>query len=131
MEDREVTEDGLEMTWAVNVAAPFLLTSELLPLIDERIINVSSISLADSIDLDNTQQEAGYERMGHAAYGISKLAVNMWSYCLADSLQKAGSKRTVNCVDPGTVSTKLLYAGWGEISHVALKVEVREKGAGW
>jgi len=45
LEDKEVTVDGLEMTWAVNVAAPFLLTAELLPLIVERIINISSISV--------------------------------------------------------------------------------------
>jgi len=125
LEDKEVTVDGLEMTWAVNVAAPFLLTAELLPLIVERIINISSISLADNIDLENTQQEKGYERMGHAAYGASKLALTMWTYLLADKLKEAGSKITVNNVDPGTVSTKLLYAGWGEISHVALKADVR------
>lgn len=128
MEDREETEDGLEMTWAVNTAAPFLLTADLLPIISERIINVSSISLADSIDFSNTQQELGYERLGHAAYGISKLALNMWSYALADKLVQAGSEVVVNTVDPGTVSTKLLYAGWGEISHVALKAEVSSAG---
>ena len=70
--------------------------------------------MADSIDLYNTQQEAGYERSGHAAYGLSKLALNMWSYKVADDLKAAGSNITLNCVDPGTVGTKLLYAGWGE-----------------
>lgn len=122
MEEKETTEDGLEMTWAVNTAAPFLLTAELLPLVTNKIINNSSISLADSIDLYNTQQERGYERSGHAAYGMSKLAVNMWSYKLADDLKAAGSHVTVNCVDPGTVGTKLLYAGWGEMcADVALQ----------
>ena len=41
-------EDGYEMTWAVNVMAPFLLTSLLLDNIragnKPRIINVSSVS---------------------------------------------------------------------------------------
>lgn len=32
-EDHYVTSDGLERTWAVNMASPFLLTAELLPLI--------------------------------------------------------------------------------------------------
>lgn len=42
--------------WAVNVASPFLLTAELLDVISERIINVSSISLADTLDFNNIQQ---------------------------------------------------------------------------
>jgi NAD(P)-dependent dehydrogenase (short-subunit alcohol dehydrogenase family) len=79
--------------------------------------------LADSIDLNNTQQESGYERGGHAAYGVSKLGLNMWSYHLSSFLQTAGKSISVNCVDPGTVSTKLLFAGWGEVSYVALSVE--------
>ena len=40
--------DGLEMTFAINVAAPFLLTGLLLPTLQKRkrsrIVNVSSIS---------------------------------------------------------------------------------------
>lgn len=48
-------QDGLEETWAVNVAAPFLLTLELLDLVTERIINVTSISLSDSLAFDNLQ----------------------------------------------------------------------------
>jgi NAD(P)-dependent dehydrogenase (short-subunit alcohol dehydrogenase family) len=55
MEDPETTPEGLEMTWAVNVAAPFVLAAELLDCITERIVNVSSISLADSLDWENTQ----------------------------------------------------------------------------
>lgn len=121
MDDKELTEDGLEMTWAVNVAAPFLLTAELLDAVSGRIVNVSSISLADRIDWDNTQAEKGFERMGHAAYGMSKLAGNMWSYRLAKLL--ARRQLPVLCVDPGTVSTKLLYAGWGDVSYAALPAE--------
>ena len=49
-------QDGLEMTWAVNVAAPFLLTGCLLDVVAERVVNVSSISAASSLDFDNLQQ---------------------------------------------------------------------------
>ena len=49
-------QDGLEMTWAVNVAAPFLLTACLLDVVAERVVNVSSISAASSIDFGNLQQ---------------------------------------------------------------------------
>ncbi len=48
--------DGFEMTWAVNVMAPFLLTSLLLDRVTDRIINVSSISAGSSIDFSNLQQ---------------------------------------------------------------------------
>lgn len=125
MEEKEVTADQLEMTWAVNTVSPFLLTHMLLPYLSNsgRIINCSSISLADTIDLSKIQQDAEYEREGHAAYGVSKLALNMWSYYLSRKLEQSGSQLVVHCVDPGTVSTKLLYAGWGEVSHVALPVD--------
>lgn len=44
------------MTWAVNVAAPFLLTACLLEAVKERVVVVSSISAASSIDWSNLQQ---------------------------------------------------------------------------
>jgi len=50
------TEDGFELSWAVNVMAPFLLTSLLLDDVTERIVNVSSISAASSLDFSNLQQ---------------------------------------------------------------------------
>lgn len=49
-------QDGFEMTWAVNVAAPFLLTACLLEAVRERVVVVSSISAASSIDWGNLQQ---------------------------------------------------------------------------
>eukprot|EP00887_Chlorella_sp_A99_P005749 scaffold1.g5749.t1 len=108
-EDHHVTPDGLERTWAVNVAAPFLLTAELLPLVGQRIVQVSSISMPDRLDWENLQCERGYEREGHAAYGASKLALNMWSYLLSEKLAAAGAPHSVVCVDPGCVSTKILF----------------------
>ena len=53
---KTVSEDGFEMTWAINVLAPFLLTSLLKDIVTERIINVSSISAGSRIDFDNLQQ---------------------------------------------------------------------------
>lgn len=50
------TQDGLGETWAVNTVAPFLLTGGLLDLITQRIVNVSSISMADRLDWDRLQQ---------------------------------------------------------------------------
>ena len=48
--------DGIEMTWAVNMLAPFLLTSLLLDTVKERIVNVGSTALARSVDFGNLQQ---------------------------------------------------------------------------
>ena len=107
------TSSGLEMTWAVNVAAPYLLTSLLLDSIKERIVTVASVSASSSIDFDNLQQEKGYS--AHNAYSLSKLADILFSMELAERLAKAGRSVTSNSLDPGTVNTKMLYAGWGPI----------------
>lgn len=50
------SKDGIELTWAVNMLAPFLLTSLLLDTIQERIVNVGSMALASNMDFDNLQQ---------------------------------------------------------------------------
>ncbi|EFN55890.1 hypothetical protein CHLNCDRAFT_48791 [Chlorella variabilis] len=104
--------DGLEMTYAVNVAAPFLLTACLLGAVRERVVNVASISAASSIDFANLQQwgeahhsprikqERGYS--AHGAYSLSKLADMLFTFGLAARLQAAGSPLTCNCLDPGT-----------------------------
>lgn len=55
-QQKKTCASGLEKTWAVNVAAPYLLTSRLFDIIKERIVNVASISAASSIDFNNLQQ---------------------------------------------------------------------------
>lgn len=54
--ERSLSKDGYELTWAVNILAPVLLTSLLLDKVIQRIVNVGSAAAADSIDLDNLQQ---------------------------------------------------------------------------
>ena len=54
--ERELSKDGIELTWAVNALAPFLLTSLLLDRVKERIVNVGSMALAYSIDFNNLEQ---------------------------------------------------------------------------
>lgn len=107
----QMSADGYEMTWAVNVLAPFLLTSLLLESVKERIVNVSSISAGSNIDFDNLNQEKEFS--SHDSYSLSKLAMMMFNAELAGRLLKAGFKLSVNCLDPGTVNTKMLIAGWG------------------
>ena len=53
---KATSQDGIELTWAVNMQAPFLLTSLLLNTIQERVVNVGSMALASTLDFDNLQQ---------------------------------------------------------------------------
>lgn len=54
-------------------------------------------------------QERGFS--SHDSYSLSKLAMQLFTKELADRL--GSSPVTANCLDPGTVNTKMLYAGWG------------------
>jgi NAD(P)-dependent dehydrogenase (short-subunit alcohol dehydrogenase family) len=98
---REESADGYELTFAVNYLAPFLLTRELLPLIQRsapsRIVNVSSAGQAP-IDFADVMLERGYS--GVQAYCQSKLALVMFTFDLAEELE--GSGVTANCLHPGT-----------------------------
>lgn len=106
---RMLSEDGHELTFAVNHLAPFLLTRELLPLLlagaPSRIVNVSSGAEAyGPIDFDDLQSEKGYR--GFAVYGKTKLMNVLFTYELASRL--SGTGVTANCLHPGTVATDML-----------------------
>jgi NAD(P)-dependent dehydrogenase (short-subunit alcohol dehydrogenase family) len=98
---REESADGYELTFAVNYLAPFLLTRELLPLLQRsapsRIVNVSSAGQAP-IDFADVMLERGYS--GTQACCQSKLALVMFTFDLAEELE--GSGVTANCLHPGT-----------------------------
>lgn len=110
MEDREFSDDGYEMTFAVNYLAMFLLTLSLLDLMKNsapsRIVNVGSMAHASDIDFDNLQGESSFS--GYDAYSRSKLCVNLFTFRLAEKLKGTGV--TINCLHPGIISTKLLHA---------------------
>ncbi|UCE06920.1 MAG: SDR family NAD(P)-dependent oxidoreductase, partial [bacterium] len=105
---RKLTEDGFEMTCAVNHLAYFLLTGLLLDLLKKsapgRIVNVSSMAHSSYIDFSNLQGEKYYD--GWQAYSLSKLCNILFTYELAERLK--GSGVTVNCLHPGVIDTKLL-----------------------
>lgn len=94
-----LSADGYELTWAVNVLSPFLLTSLLLDRITKSIITTASISAASSIDWADLQGERGYS--AHSAYSRSKLCNLVFTLRLADMLAGAGSALTANTLDPG------------------------------
>lgn len=120
-EDHVITEDGLELTFAVNVLAPFVVSSLLLPVLLRRpkcrIVVASSISQSQSIRHWDDLRYLKRPFSSHASYSESKLLVTMLTFEMADRLRthaRLGTDRvSVNCLDPGTVNTKMLLAGWG------------------
>src|SRR5438132_7244598 len=119
---RRETVDGLEMTFAVNYLAPFLLTNLLLDTLKAsapaRIVNVSSNSHeAGYIQLDDLQAEH-YRSM--RAYGQSKLAVVLFTYELARRLQGTGV--TANCLHPGFVATNFAQSDAGPAVRLLVKL---------
>ncbi len=114
MAERRLSEDGIEMTLAVNHIAPFLLTHVLLDLVKRsapaRIIVVSSTTHQNArIDFERLHGAAPFD--GHEAYAMSKLANVLFAFELAERL--TGLQVTVNALHPGVIDTKLLRAGYG------------------
>jgi len=107
------SEDGYEMTFAVNHLAPFVVTSFLVDALKggapSRIVNVSSMMHSHFIDFENLQGEKGFD--GYEAYGLSKLCNILFTYALAERLKGTGV--TVNCLHPGVIPTKLSSFGRG------------------
>uniref|UniRef100_A0A0G4F6X6 Ketoreductase (KR) domain-containing protein n=1 Tax=Chromera velia CCMP2878 TaxID=1169474 RepID=A0A0G4F6X6_9ALVE len=103
------SENDLEGTFHCNVVAPYILTCRLarhLPDGTGRLVITSSISQGGSLDLDRVQNLSG-----HSAYSVSKLADCALALWFAEKLEKRGIK--CHTLDPGTVNTKMLLAGWG------------------
>jgi retinol dehydrogenase 14 len=103
---RHVTEDGLELTFAVNHLAPFLLTRLLIDRMvaqgRARIVTVTSSAEAfGRIDFDDLQSTKRYS--GQRAYNQTKLANVLFTFELARRLH--GTQVTVNAVHPGVTRT--------------------------
>lgn len=105
------TQDGLDVRFAVNTVAPYLITKRLLPLLGTsgRVINLSSAAQAP-VNLKALRGEASLS--DGAAYAQSKLALNMWSRGLALSLGDRGP--AIIAVNPGSLlATKMVKDAFG------------------
>ena len=111
---RQLSADGIEMTFAVNHLAYFLLTNLLLDSLKAsapaRIVNVASNShFGQHLDFDNLELNRGYNP--GKAYGRSKLCNLYFTYELARRLE--GTGMTVNAMHPGFVRTNMAANnGW-------------------
>jgi NAD(P)-dependent dehydrogenase (short-subunit alcohol dehydrogenase family) len=109
--DYRESVEGIEMTFALNHLAYFLLTGLLLHTIEAsapaRIVNVSSNAHeGGSIRFEDLGHKRRYS--GWDAYNDSKLANLLFTYELARRLQ--GTNVTVNAVHPGFVNTNFQRA---------------------
>jgi NAD(P)-dependent dehydrogenase (short-subunit alcohol dehydrogenase family) len=103
---RQLSEDGIELTWAVNHLAPFLLTTLLLGRLKAspaaRIVTTASDAhIGARIPFDDLNAERSYR--GFRRYKESKLANILFTKELARRLDGTGV--TACCFHPGLVAT--------------------------
>jgi NAD(P)-dependent dehydrogenase (short-subunit alcohol dehydrogenase family) len=109
---RTVTDDGLELNFAVNHLAPFQMTTGLLDLMPKgaRIVNINSAGHfapivgtgTVEIDFDDLQFTRNFNP--YMAYSRSKLANLLFSYELD---RRRGEHLHVNAVHPGLVRSRM------------------------
>jgi NAD(P)-dependent dehydrogenase (short-subunit alcohol dehydrogenase family) len=109
---RMESEDGLELRFAVNYLAGYLLTSLLTERLvagaPARIVNVASAGQM-AIDFDDVMLRDGYD--GVRAYCQSKLAQVMHAFDLADALADRGV--TATALHPATYMPTKMVLGAG------------------
>ncbi len=114
----DFSQDGYELTFAVNHLAAFALTLPLIGLLKNgapsRVINVSSMVHSSSLNLENLIEAKSFD--GWEAYCQTKLCNVLFTYELAERLKDQGV--TVNCLHPGVIKTKLLRVNFGGGSPV-------------
>jgi retinol dehydrogenase 12 len=116
---RQVTENGLEHTFALNHMAYFVLTAGLRERLfasgAARIINTASAAHQGArLDFDDLQSEKNYRAV--KVYGRSKLCNILFTRELGRRLRGTGV--TANCLHPGFVATHFGDQSGGLISHL-------------
>jgi len=108
----EQNQDNLDMRFAVNYFAPYLLTNRLLPVLKNsdspRIINLSSAAQSP-VSIEALQGKESISNQ--AAYAQSKLALTMWSFAFAI----ANPNIVTMAVNPGSLlNTKMVQEAYGQ-----------------
>lgn len=123
------TDDGLDVRFAVNTFAPYLLTQRLLPLLrpGARVINLSSAAQSPV----NLEALAGKTMIPGQlnAYAQSKLALTMWSRAMADA--QKGNGLILVSVNPGSLlAAKMVKEGFGMAGNdVQIGVDILVRAA--
>jgi retinol dehydrogenase 12 len=132
---RQVTPDGLELTFATNHVAYFVLTHGLRDRLlaaapTARVINTSSDAHKGN-RLDFSDLQSAHDYSGFKVYGRSKLSNILYTRELAR--RWAGTGVTANCLHPGFVATRFGDQSGGMLSfavRVAKNFAISpEKGA--
>lgn len=115
---RRVTEDGLELTFATNHMAYFVLThalrERLIASAPSRVVNTASDAHHGArLDFADLQSAHGYK--GFKVYGRSKLCNILYTIELARRL--AGTGITANSLHPGFVATRFGDQSGGVLSY--------------
>jgi NAD(P)-dependent dehydrogenase (short-subunit alcohol dehydrogenase family) len=105
-----LSEDGVELTWAVNHLAPFLLTTQIIERLRESaparvITTASSAHKGVLIPFEDLNGESSHRAWGLRRYKQSKLANILFTAELARRLRGTGV--TANCFHPGAVASGL------------------------
>ena len=123
-----VTADGLDVRFAVNTIAPWVLTRRLLPLLGTsgRVVNLSS---AAQSPVDPAALRGERRLSDQAAYAQSKLALTMWSRALAIALGADGP--SVVAVNPGSMlGSKMVREAFGvEGADIGIGAEILVRAA--
>ena len=119
---RQMSANGIELTFATNVLGYFCLTRDLLDLLrtsaPARIVNVAS-SYASDLDLADLQfDHRVYE--GRKAYAQSKACDRMLTWAFARRLN--GSGVTANAMAPGLVVNTGLYRDTAPMIRLILRL---------
>jgi len=121
-QEREESIDGIEMHFAMNHLAHFLLTNELEMLLkasEARIVSLSSEAhRMAKLDLDNIQEKEGYNTM--RVYGNSKLCNILFTKALVKRWGKNGV--TAFSLHPGVVRTGFAMNAEGGVWKLIFKL---------
>lgn len=104
--------NGIDTRLVVNYLAPYLLTEQLLPLLEKndysRLVNLSSAAQSP-VDLEALLGNKSLSQQD--SYAQSKLALTMWSFYLAQKLNNVN----VIAVNPGSLlNTKMANEAYGQ-----------------
>ncbi len=130
---RELTVDGIESNFAVNVVTPFLLTHLLMDSLkassSPRVVTLMGGDVPAKLDMDNLQSEKSFD--GLNTYSQTKLAMMVLMYEFA----QREKDMTINVCYPGQASTNMtrsvtpeMLPGFMRFAFPLFKLMVREDG---